>query len=292
MSAPAQHPAVERWDGPVWRARRAAYEARADGLVAARRDRAARGVADPVDDFLFTYYPFRLSAIRRWSPGPGVVLLDAEELLADRRFVAQADGSVGLGAPDEPGRARLRFHLDLARAVAGRPAFHGCFGMHEWAMVYGLAAERRHAAWPLRLGPEGTDAVVRSAPIRCTHYDAFRFFTPGARPLNRLAPTLADRVANEQPGCVHVTMDLYKWTMKSAPWVPAELQADALELARTARSVDMRASPYDFSAAGLAPIRVETPEGRVEYEQEQRRLAAAAEPVRARLIAALARALA
>jgi hypothetical protein len=80
--------------------------------------------------------------------------------------------------------------------------------------------------------------------------------------------------------------------MKSAPWVPAELQADALALARTARSVDMRASPYDFSAAGLAPIRVETPEGRVEYEQEQRRLAAAAEPVRARLIAALARALA
>jgi hypothetical protein len=54
----------------------------------------------------------------------------------------------------------------------------------------------------------------------------------------------------------------------------------------------MRASPYDFSAAGYAPIRVETPEGRAEYEQEQRRLTAAAAPIRARLIAALDRALA
>lgn len=292
MSAPVESPAEERWAGPVWRARRAAHEARADALVAARRERAARGAPDPVDDFLFTYYPFRLSAVRRWSPGPGVALLDATELLADRRFGARADGTVGVAPPDETQRSRLRFHLDLARAIAGRPPFHGCFGLHEWAMVYGLAAERRHAAWPLRLGPEGTDAVVRASPVRCTHYDAFRFFTPGARPLNRLAPTLADRVANEQPGCVHVTMDLYKWAMKSAPWVPAELQADALELARAARTVDMRASPYDFSAVGLAPIRVETPGGRAEYEQEQRRLAAAAEPLRARLIVALDRALA
>ena len=154
-------------------------------------------------------------------------------------------------------------------------------------MVYQQAAERRHQGWPLRLGPEGTDAVVRTLPIRCTHYDAFRFFTPPARPLNKLSPDLDGRLANEQPGCVHVTMDLYKWAMKSAPWVPAELTADAFELARDARSVDMRASPYDFSAVGLAPIRIETPEGRSEYEQEQRRLTKKAEPLRARLVSSL-----
>jgi hypothetical protein len=148
------------------------------------------------------------------------------------------------------------------------------------------------SGWRLRLGPEGTDAVVRAAPIRCTHYDAFRFFTPGARPLNRLAPTLDARVDNEQPGCVHVTMDLFKWAMKAQPWVSAELAADAFELAHIARTVDMRASPYDFSAIGLKPIAIETAEGRGEYETEQRRLSALAEPVRARLIAELERALA
>ena len=279
--------------GPAeWRARRAAHEARADRLVEARRSRAQKGERDPVEDFLFTYYPFRFAAVRRWTPGAGIALAEADELVADRRFLRGADGLIRVALPDAAQAGRLDFSLRLCRAVATRAAFHGCFGLHEWAMVYGQAEQRRHGAWPLRLGAEGTDAVVRSMPVRCTHYDAFRFFTPGARPLNKLAPTLEARVDNEQPGCVHVTMDLFKWAMKAQPWVSAELAADAFELAHVARTVDMRASPYDFSAIGLKPIAIETAEGRSEYETEQRRLSALAEPVRARLIAELERALA
>ena len=276
----------------VWRVRRAAHEARADRLVEARRARAQRGERDPVEDFLFTYYPFRFAAVRRWTPGAGVALAEAEELVDDRRFRRGADGLVRVALPDAAQAGRLAFSLKLCRAVATRAAFHGCFGLHEWAMIYGQAEQRRHGAWPLRLGAEGTDAVVRSMPVRCTHHDAFRFFTPGARPLNKLAPTLETRVENEQPGCVHVTMDLFKWAMKAQPWVSAELAADAFELAHLARTVDMRASPYDFSAIGLKPIAIETAEGRGEYEAEQRRLSALAEPLRARLIAELERALA
>ena len=279
--------------GPAeWRARRAAHEARADRLVEARRARAQKGERDPVEDFLFTYYPFRFAAVRRWTPGAGIALAEADELVADQRFLRGSDGLVRVALPDAAQAGRLDFSLRLCRAVATRAAFHGCFGLHEWAMVYGQAEQRRHGAWPLRLGAEGTDAVVRSMPVRCTHYDAFRFFTPGARPLNKLAPTLDTRVDNEQPGCVHVTMDLFKWAMKAQPWVSAELAADAFELAHVARTVDMRASPYDFSAIGLKPIAIETAEGRSEYETEQRRLSALAEPIRARLIAELARALA
>ena len=275
-----------------WRARRAAHEARADRLVEARRSRAQKAERDPVEDFLFTYYPFRFAAVRRWTPGAGIALAEADELVADRRFLRGADGFVRVALPDAAQAGRLDFSLRLCRAVATRAAFHGCFGLHEWAMVYGQAEQRRHGAWPLRLGAEGTDAVVRAMPVRCTHYDAFRFFTPGARPLNKLAPTLEARVDNEQPGCVHVTMDLFKWAMKAQPWVSAELTADAFELAHVARTVDMRASPYDFSAIGLKPIAIESAEGRSEYETEQRRLSALAEPVRARLIAELERALA
>lgn len=276
----------------VWRGRRAAHAARADRLVGARRERSRRGESDPVEDFLFTYYPFRLAALRRWTPGAGVALAEADELVDGRRFLRGADGFVRAALPDPAQAARLAFSLKLCRAVATRAPFLGCFGLHEWAMVYGEAGRRRHGAWSLRLGAAGTDAVVRSLPVRCTHYDAFRFFTPGARPLNKLAPTLEARADNEQPGCVHVTMDLFKWAMKAWPWVSAELAADAFELARVARSVDMRASPYDFSAIGLRPIAIETAEGRVEYEGEQRRLSGLAEPVRARLIAELERALA
>ena len=292
MSVAGLHSAEAVLEPGTWRPRRDAHRARAAALVEARRRRALAGLREPVEDFLFTYYPFRLSALQRWTPGAGVALAAADELLTDARFRRGADGLVRVGSPDERQRGRLVFARDLCVAVAARPPFLGCFGLHEWAMVYRQAAERRHQGWPLRLGPEGTDAVVRALPIRCGHHDAFRFFTPAARPLNKLQPDLAGRLANEQPGCVHVSMDLYKWAMKSAPWVPAELAADCFELARAARAVDMRASPYDFSAAGLAPICIETPEGRAEYEQAQRRLVAAAEPLRARLIAALDRALA
>jgi hypothetical protein len=286
-------PASQELLGPaVWRARREAHEARADRLVAARRERARQGGRDPVEDFLFTYYPFRFAALRRWTPGAGVALAEADELVDGRRFLRGADGLVRVALPDAAPAGRLAFSLRLCRAVASRPAFHGCFGLHEWAMVYGQAEQRRHGAWPLRLGAEGTDAVVRASSVRCTHYDAFRFFTPGARPLNKIVPTLDARVENEQPGCVHVTMDLFKWAMKAQPWVSAELAADAFELAHVARTVDMRASPYDFSAAGLKPIAIETAAGRCEYESEQRRLAGLAEPLRARLIAELERALA
>jgi hypothetical protein len=276
-----------------WEARRAAHHARVDRLTAARRARAAAGLAHPVEDFLFTYYPFRVGALRRWSPGWGVAL-EADAIPADEAWWAFEGGvlRVADGERDATALRLARFSRDLCAAVASRPAFHGCFGLHEWAMVYRSAEARRHAAWPLRLGAAGTDAVVESMPVRCAHFDAFRFFTPEARPLNRLQPDLAGRVANEQPGCIHVNMDLYKWTMKLRQLVPSELAADAFDLALRAREVDMRASPYDLAALGLEPIRIETSEGRDLYEAEQRALAAAAAPIRARLVEACDRILA
>ncbi|MGA0830786.1 MAG: glycosyltransferase, partial [Nitriliruptoraceae bacterium] len=45
---------------------------RAAALTAARLARTSAGRTDPVDDFLFTYYPFRPAALARWSPGWGV----------------------------------------------------------------------------------------------------------------------------------------------------------------------------------------------------------------------------
>lgn len=271
----------------AWEARRAAHHARVDRLTAARRARAAAGIPHPVEDFLFTYYPFRVGALRRWSPGWGVALEGAAAPAGEGWWTA-AEGLLRVSAAerDDTALRLVRFVRGLCAAVADRPAFHGCFGLHEWAMVYRSPEARRHAAWPLRLGPAGTDAVVESMPVRCTHFDAFRFFTAAARPLNRIRPDLAGRADNEQPGCVHANMDLYKWAMKLRQLIPSELAADAFDLALRARETDMRASPYDLAALGLEPIRVETPEGRSEYEAAQRDLAAAAAPIRARLIAA------
>jgi hypothetical protein len=80
-------------------------------------------------------------------------------------------------------------------------------------------------------------------------------------------------------------MDLYKWAFKFAPFTPSELTADCFELARDIREIDMRASPYDFQKLGYAPIRIETPEGRAEYEMHQRDFTNRSQPLRARLVA-------
>lgn len=121
--------------------------------------------------------------------------------------------------------------------------------------------------------------------MRCSHYDAFRFFMPEARPLNRLQPTREASIDLEQPACLHANMDLYKWCFKLSPWCPSELTADAFELAREIRELDMRASPYDVSAYGLELVAIETPSGRSEYEYLQRAFAERARLIRARLIA-------
>jgi hypothetical protein len=173
----------------------------------------------------------------------------------------------------------------LLRATAARPAQLGCFGMHEWAMVYRLGqSEVRHADWPLRLGQDGTDAVVEGHRISCSHFDAFRFFTDAARPLNRLRPRSDDREAYEQPGCLHAGMDLYKHAYRLSPMVGSEVVADCFALARDIRVLDMRASPYDLSGLGYPPVRVETPEGKQEYVAAQREFAERGAPLRARLV--------
>jgi hypothetical protein len=264
-------------DAGTWRARRAAHEARVDAWTAGHRERAARGQRHPVEDFLFTYYSYRPGRLRRWSPGAGVVLQDHP---AAPPFAAHPDGAV-LGPPTERARRTAGFVADLLARTADRPAQLGCFGLHEWAMTY--RGERRHEEWPLRLGQEGTDAVVEALGLRCSHHDAFRFFTPSARPLNVLQPTREAQADLEQPGCLHANMDLYKWSYKLAPWVPSELVADCFDLARRVRVLDMQASPYDLSGLGLEAVPVERPEGRAEYAERQAAFAAEAEVLRERL---------
>ncbi|MFF8347362.1 3-methyladenine DNA glycosylase [Cellulosimicrobium funkei] len=283
-----------------------AHAERADALTAGWRHRKPLGQKHAIEDFLFTYYPTRPAQLRRWHPGPGVVLAPptaargaapgtdaAPHPYADRagwRWYRRTPDGLALDTDaflaDRGDTVRyLRALLD---ATASRPGRFGCFGLHEWAMVYrDKAAGRDHRhPLPLRLGHEGTDRVVEDHPVQCSHFDAFRFFTPEAGPLNRLRPTRETQPALEQPGCLHATMDLYKWALKLTPAVPGDVVLDAFELARDVRVVDMQASPYDVSSYGLEPVAIETPEGKAEYVRHQRAFAARGAALRERLVAA------
>jgi hypothetical protein len=178
----------------------------------------------------------------------------------------------------------LAWAVEYLQAVRDREPAFACLGLHEWAMVY-RDPEVRHPYVPLRLSRDAIDAVVDSQPLRCTHYDAFRFFTPAAAPRNRWPLTRQDTADIDQPGCLHVAMDQYRFAYKIAPFCPSDVVADAFDLAVAARAIDMRASPYDLTAYGFEPIRIETPPGREEYIHCQRSLYLRSLPVRERVIA-------
>ncbi len=271
-----------------WQARQAAHQTRVRAWTDPHQSRAARGEKHPVYDFLFTYYSYRPGLMRRWHPGPQFVLADgaARSFLRWREYVETTDGiALNRNALPEDRRQSVVHIRALLSATQTRIPFFGCFGIHEWAMVYRQQPdELRHNAYPLRFKPETIAQIVDESAVCCTHFDAFRFFTPPARPLNRMQPERRTTVEHEQRGCLHANMDLYKWAYKLSPFTPSELIADCFELARDIREVDMRASPYDLRKLGFEPIAIETVEGRAEYERQQREFAARSAPLRARLL--------
>lgn len=185
-------------------ARRRAHEERVDALLAPWLDRRARGEKHAVDDFMLTYYSLRPNALRRWHPGVGAAVVGSG-----------ATAFAGWrGYRVEPGRASvdpawIAAHRDtvgwiaaLLAATARRPPALGCFGLHEWAMVYRQRPhELRHPAHPLRLGSDGTNAVVEANRLACTHFDAFRFFTDPARERATLRPTRDQWSSTSQAAC-------------------------------------------------------------------------------------------
>jgi hypothetical protein len=266
------------------------HAARVEAFIAPHAKRTQAGEPHPVWDFLFSYYRLRPGQLRCWHPGYGVRLAGDTAIRRYRGRRGYTADTSGVTVSDAYLRNRLdtvSFVAYLLRATARRPAQLNCFGLHEWAMVYRSGAVR-HDGVPLRLGAAATDMVVEAeiaGPLRCSHFDAFRFFSAEAAPQNAGSLSRATQQDWEQPGCLHANMDLYKWSYKLSPLIDSELLLDCLELAATAREIDMRASPYDLSTYGYPPIAVEDAAGRAEYVRHQKAIASRAAPLRAALLA-------
>ena len=274
-------------DEAEWTRRRDRHDKRVTAILGPYLAQRGHGTPDPVIDFLFTYYTMRPAQLSRWHPGVGVGLSGPSAHAYQRLSGYCRVGGAVTVDPDLLSRRRdtIDFIVGLLDATAGRTPSFGCFGLHEWAMVYRAApGEARHRAVPLRLGTAGTDAVVEALPLRCTHFDAFRFFTAAARPRNGTQLTRELQPATEQPGCLHAAMDLYKWGVKLLPLLDSDTLMDAFELAYAARVLDMRASPYDLRGHGYEPICIETPSGRAEYVRQQAVIAGRSAVVRQELL--------
>jgi len=256
-----------------------------------RRERRARGVAHPVYDFLFQYYPYSAGQLETWHPAPHEALEDsapARERFSAPVYVA-VDGVIqrDIRAMPHDVRTKLAGVREMLIATRERAPNFGCFGMHEWAMVYrGHAIRHAHIA-PLRLPQHEVDELVESRPVACSHFDAFRFFAPEAKPLNRWPLAYATRYDREQPGCIHANMDLYRWAFGAMPWIGSDLLFACFTLASDLRVLDMKAGPYDLRELGFEPVRIETAAGRDEYQRRQQALAERAALLRDELVGCL-----
>lgn len=275
-----------------WQERASAHQARVAAHADAFVERRSRGAKHPVHDFLFTYYSFTPAKLKQWVPPLGVSIeasaadLAAHPWLQSSRFIRE-DRLVRLDERRFMKRERefAAWVAMLCTRILGRAGRFTCYGLHEWAMVYQQSVQQvRHEGFNLRLPPQELAAFVESVPVCCSHYDAFRFFTPLARPLNALQPTLEARPELEQSACLHANMDLYKWSSKLWPWTGSDLIGECFLLALAGRDLDMRASPYDLIVMGYEPVRIETAQGRAEYESEQRALAGRAQVLRKKLL--------
>lgn len=269
-----------------WQAKAKAHWERVSEKIASHRLRRSLHQKHPVEDFLFDYYSFRPSLLEKWSPGWGMVLEEASpsDFPEIQGWDQQLRGiSLSLEHFPQHRLNALQWVIQLLKNTVDRPPQWGCYGLHEWAMVYRIP-ETRYPDIPLRMSHADLASFVESQSVCCTHYDAFRFYTSEAKPLNRYQPTKELRLDLEQNGCIHVNMDLYKWAYKFYPWTPSDLIFEAFEVASQARQIDMQASPYDLSRWGITPIKIETAEGKLFYIQHQKQIHERAIPLRKKLL--------
>lgn len=280
---------------PKWQVLRVAHREIVLPWITPRLERRSRQESHPVDDFLFEYYPISTNRLLTWHPGINKTLQALADDVSDfpetsYRYVPGSDGQFGALEISQGWLAKNQgpalLLKDFLATTYSRTLRSGCFGLHEWAMVLG-ANEVRHEKWPLRLSQTQIQATIDEVGLRCTHFDAFRFFTPVAAPLNPLQLTRIDQTEVEQPGCLHANMDLYKHAQRFAPIFGSDLVRQSFQLARDIRSVDMQVAPYDLAELGVIPIRVETQTGRDTFAELQVEFAGRAQQLRLEMISAL-----
>lgn len=283
------HMTAEILPAELWHCLREDHRTQVLPWITPRLERRSRQESHPVDDFLFEYYPISTNKLLNWHPGFGISL-EATELESEDFPTGSyefTDNKIQIRsqwlAKNQEAAISL---IDFLTKTQERSVRSGCFGLHEWAMVLG-AEDVRHEKWPLRLSQEEIRATIDEVGLRCTHFDAFRFFTPIAAPLNPLQLTRIDQNDVEQPGCLHANMDLYKHSQRFAPIVGSEIVRSTFALAKDIRTVDMQTAPYDLVNLGVIPIPVETQAGRDEFAKRQLEFAERAQRLRTELIEAL-----
>ena len=240
---------------PVWRERRAAHEERVDDWLAPhlRRRAAGRPIRSRTSSSPTTRTGPRSCA--GGTPAPGVVLAGVARPRAGPDYAPRAAGAT---LDTAAVLARRGDSMRLDPRAAGP---HGRARGRTWA-ASACTSGRWSTGRPRRGTPQRLAAaalarsdrrVVRGERgVRCSHFDAYRFFTAPARPLNVLRPT---REAQHDAGAAGLPArqhgPLQVGVQAVARWSPSELVADCFALARDIRDAGHARQPVRPGGAGL-----------------------------------------
>lgn len=203
----------------------------------------------PLYNFIFKYY-FSMSpkCLTHYSPGMNVLLLDAHDGRSGAPLAQSSWGDpylpVAKGyvwdpaelAVTAPKRKAMAHVLQLLQSIDKKPPSLRCYGLHEWAMVYtdetsheDIAASSsklsKFQTLPLRVSSEDIRRVLWPDPaspplLRCTHFDAFRFFTEDGRVLNTVtSPTPARYIPCSARGDLSLTRGVANLGNMSYNWI-------------------------------------------------------------------------
>ena len=262
----------------------------------------------PIYNFLHSYYRYSITELKLYSPGVGNYIFDnvthsgqylLHPLVTPIDMNDESCSKYALQLTPTVIKSK-RYNMntisrskDILESTIHKNPYFSCYGMHEWAMLYSSRSSqeidpssRHQSKLKLRVSQKIIDDAVESKVLTCTHYDAWRFFNPSAQPMNVINPlTRQNQLEHEQPGCIHATMDLFKYAHQLYPYVSSEILRETIQIALNARKIDMRASPYDVShiEGCEIPICVETNEGKLLYAKEQMSLYNTSMPIRKKL---------
>lgn len=190
----------------------------------------------PIYNFIFVYFFFNRKILFQYSPGIHVEIEgvhDSQELMSinlapELQSVSSQRNFLAISSNEKKiSKKFLQRTLHLLKSIQSKLPSFWCFGLHEWAMQYNSIQQTStknstFQSLPLRVTQQQIESLLNpprhenqySVPrLRCTHYDAIRFFTPSSVPLNAVSPSPTRLTVDQfdQPGCIHVNMDLFKY---------------------------------------------------------------------------------
>ena len=129
-----------------WKQAMADHKDRVQEWTTPYKKRRSKTESHPVHDFLFSYYSYSIGRLESWHPPAGTHLefspTENKHIPShfSENYYTKKGGYLFLDPTKSVSRLNShRWILQLLEHTQKNKPIYGCYGMHEWAMVYKLS---------------------------------------------------------------------------------------------------------------------------------------------------------